>query len=51
MEFAIPFYGHVVTKESITSNQNAVAPSYATRSFGLITFFEPILLHFHYSRL
>ncbi len=47
MEPAIPFDGHVITKESIVSSQEAVAPSYATPTFGLITFPNPILLHFH----
>jgi hypothetical protein len=47
MELAIPFYGHFVIEYNIISSQNAVAPSYATPTFGLITFPKPFLLHFH----
>jgi hypothetical protein len=50
MELAIPFDGHVV-EENITPSQKKITPSYATTSFGLITFPEPIVLHFHQSWL
>lgn len=47
MEPTIPFDGHVVVVKSLTSSQDAVTPSYATPTFGLITFLKPILLHVH----